>query len=234
VSGSARDQILGSVRRSLGRAVPVDAATRARLDAEVAAHARNIIPKRTDLDRPALLDLFQAMAEKVHATVARVDRMAAVPAAVGDYLKRQNLPAQIVMAPDPTLDDGADWTSQRLLDIRRGKPVESDPVSVTSAFAAVAETGTLVMESGPDHPSTLNFLPETHIVVLPASRLAKTYEDVWDKLRGGMDRRGGLLPRTVNMVTGPSRSGDIEQTLLLGAHGPRRLHIVLVGDGEET
>ncbi len=230
---AARDQILGSVRKALGRDGPVDAGTAERLRAGIAAHARNIVPKRTDLDRPALLDLFQTMAQNVHATVARVARMDDVPAAVGDYLKGQNLPAQIVMAPDPTLD-GADWGSQKLLEIRRGVPVESDPVSVTSAAAAVAETGTLIMNSGPDHPSTLNFLPETHIVVLPASRVAKSYEDIWDQLRGQMAERGGLLPRTVNMVTGPSRSGDIEQTLLLGAHGPRRLHIVLVGDGEET
>jgi L-lactate dehydrogenase complex protein LldG len=233
MSDAARDQILGSIRRALGRSGPIDAGTAARLGAEIDAHARNIIPKRTELDRPALVDLFQQMVEMVQGTVARVDRMADVPAAIGDYLKRQNLPAQVVMAPDPTLD-GADWASQQLLEVRRGTPVESVPVSVTSAFGAVAETGTLVMASGPEHPSTLNFMPETHVVVLPASRVAKSYEDVWDQLRATMPERGGLLPRTVNMITGPSRSGDIEQTLLLGAHGPRRLHIVLVGDGEET
>lgn len=229
----ARDQILGGIRRALGRSGPVDAETAAQLKARIDAHARNIVPKRTDLDRPALIDLFQTMAEGVHATVARVAGMADVPEAIGDYLKSRNLPAQVVMAPDPTLD-GADWQTQKLLEVRRGVPVESDPVSVTSAASAVAETGTLVMTSGPDHPSTLNFLPETHVVVLPASRVAKSYEDIWDQLRAQMPGRGDLLPRTVNMITGPSRSGDIEQTLLLGAHGPRRLHIVLVEDGAES
>ena len=94
----------------------------------------------------------------------------------------------------------------------------------------MAETGTLVLHSGAAGPTTLNFLPETHVVVLPADRVAKTYEDVWDLLRrrkaddgNGLD---GLMPRTVNFITGPSRSGDIEQTLLLGAHGPRRLQAV--------
>ena len=233
MSQSARDQILGSVRRALGRSGPVDADTAAQLAAGIGAHARNVVPQRTDLEPAALVDLFQKMVQNVHGTVARVAGMADVPDAVADYLKSQNLPAQVVMAPDPTLDD-AGWERQKLLEIRRGTPVESDPVSVTSAFAAVAETGTLVMASGPDHPSTLNFMPETHVVVLPVSRLSKSYEDIWDKLRGAMDARGGLLPRTVNMITGPSRSGDIEQTLLLGAHGPRRLHIVLVEDGEKT
>ncbi|MEK9661612.1 MAG: lactate utilization protein [Alphaproteobacteria bacterium] len=229
---AARDQILGSIRRSLGRDGGVDGEARTRLDAQVDAHSRNIVPKRTDLDRSGLVDLFEEMATRVHATTARVASMDDVPEAVSDYLKSQNLPAQVVMAPDPTLD-AAGWDDQKMLEIRRGTPVESDPVSVTSAYRAVAETGTLVMASGPDHPSTLNFMPETHVVVLPASRVAKAYEDVWDGLRGQYDDRGGLLPRTVNFITGPSRSGDIQQTLLLGAHGPRRLHIVLVEDGEE-
>lgn len=225
---SARDQILGSIRRSLGRTAPLDAAARERLAAGVAAHPRNIVPRRTDLDRSALVALFETMVQRVHGTTARVASMADVPDAVSDYLKSQNLPAQVVMAPDPTLD-AAGWERRKLLEIRRGTPVESDPVSVTSAYAAVAETGTLVMASGPDHPSTLNFMPETHVVVLPASRVAKAYEDVWDQLRGAMDSRGGMLPRTVNMITGPSRSADIEQTLILGAHGPRDLHILVVG-----
>ena len=88
------------------------------------------------------------------------------------------------------------------------------------------------MYSGPAHPSTLNFVPETHVVVLPASRVVKSYEDVFDAVREltADPDRGGLPPRTVNFITGPSRSGDIEQTLLLGAHGPRRLHIVIVED----
>ena len=173
------------------------------------------------------------MATKVHATVARVSDMADVPGAVSDYLRGENLPSEVVMAPDPGLD-AAPWDDSKLLNIRRGVPGEPDQVSITSAPHAVAETGTLAMFSGPDHPSTLNFIPETHVVVLPASRVVKSYEDVWDAVReqaaSGASGRGGLPPRTVNFVTGPSRSGDIEQTLLLGAHGPRRLHIVMVED----
>jgi len=227
---AARDDILAGIRRSLGRSGPLDSARAEQLHARLAAHRRNLIPARTNLDPAALTALFQTMAESVFATVDRVADMGDVPAALSNYLKRENLPAQVVMAPDATLD-AAGWDSEPLLEIRRGVPQERDLVSVTSAPAAVAETGTLVMFSGPDHPSTLNFLPETHVVVLPVDRIAKTYEDVWDMIRAGMaggNGADGLPPRTVNMITGPSRSGDIEQTLLLGAHGPRRLHIILV------
>jgi L-lactate dehydrogenase complex protein LldG len=229
----SRNDILGDIRRSLGRGGPVDDERAAELRERMAKPQRNLIPARADLPRAEMVDLFQTMAEGVFATVDRVSDMAAVPQALTDYLKRENLPAQVVMAPDGSLND-APWDNEPLLEVRRGVPVESDMVSVTSAPAAVAETGTLAMFSGAAHPSTLNFLPETHVVVLPASRVAKTYEDVWDLIRqrmaDGEDGLEGLPPRTVNFITGPSRSGDIEQTLLLGAHGPRRLHIILVDD----
>ena len=226
-----RNEILDGIRRSMGRSGPVDDERAAVLRERMARPKRNLVPARADLPPPEMIDLFQAMAEGVFATVERVADMTAVPGAITEYLKRENLPARVVMAPDPSLDD-ARWESEPLLEIRRGVPEEPDMVSVTSAPAAVAETGTLVMFSGADHPSTLNFLPETHVVVLPADRVAKAYEDVWDLIRQRMADPGngldGMMPRTVNLITGPSRSGDIEQTPLLGAHGPRRLHIILV------
>ena len=100
----------------------------------------------------------------MHGTVATIENMAATPAAVLDYLRKHNLPAQVTLAPDPSLDT-AGWEKSKLLETRRGKPDPEDQVSVTSALAGVAETGTLIAISGVDHPSTLNFLPETHIVV---------------------------------------------------------------------
>jgi L-lactate dehydrogenase complex protein LldG len=89
-----------------------------------------------------------------------------------------------------------------------------------------------MLASGPSGPTTLNFLPETHMVVLKARDIAGCYEDAWDRLRAvqGTAEDGALLPRTVNMITGPSRTADIEQTIQLGAHGPRRLCILLVDD----
>ena len=90
-----------------------------------------------------------------------------------------------------------------------------------------AETGTLMLLSSRDRPSTLNFLPETHIGILRSEDITGSYEEGWKLLRGQEDGRFEM-PRTVNFITGPSRTGDIEQTMQLGAHGPRRLHIVIV------
>ena len=162
------------------------------------------------------------MAEEVQATVTRVPSIEAVPEAVARYLAAENLPAELVMAPDPGLDD-VPWEARPLLRIRRGRAEPDDAVSLTPCFAAVAETGTLMLLSGPQTPTTLNFLPDTHIAVVRADQIVAIYEDGWDRLR--VDRS---LPRVVNFITGPSRTGDIEQRIVLGAHGPRRLHIVVI------
>jgi L-lactate dehydrogenase complex protein LldG len=218
-----RDAILGRVRSGLGRSGPVDGERRAALEVRLRDHKRGIIPNRTARDRKGLADLFVEMAEAVQATTARVPSPAEVPDAVADYLARHNLGSDIRMAPDERLDD-IPWQDRPTLSITRGRSDGGD--GVTAAFAAVAETGTLMMHSGPATPTTLNFLPDNHVVVLRESQIRRAYEDGWDLLR-----QQGAMPRTVNFVTGPSRSGDIEQTLMLGAHGPRRLHIILIADG---
>lgn len=214
----ARSQVLGAIRAALGGG---DRAEARRTAAErIAAHDRNIIPARTRLPAGELANLFASMATEVAATVERVVDLDGVPDAVATYLASLNLPAEARVAPDVA---GLPWDRRPTLTITAGPARDGDAVSVTGAFAAVAETGTLMLTSGPGHPTTLNFLPDTHIVVLPRSRIVATYEDGWDRLRAE-----GAVPRTVNFVTGPSRTGDIEQTIQLGAHGPRRLHILLV------
>jgi L-lactate dehydrogenase complex protein LldG len=225
----ARSQILDSIRKSLKRG-PLGEAAAAVPARRIAEHERGLIPGRTaGLDAKGLSELFVKMAEEVQTTVARVADPAAVPGAVAEYLANHNLPADITMAPDPTLDVYP-WADRPLLRIRRGKAEDADQVSVTGAFAAVAETGTLMLTSGDDRPTTLNLMPDTHIVVLRADQVVGPYEAAWTRLRAEQD--GNAMPRTVNFITGPSRTGDIEQRLQLGAHGPRRLHIVLV-DGPD-
>jgi L-lactate dehydrogenase complex protein LldG len=150
-----------------------------------------------------------------------------VPEEVAQYLANNNLPSQVRMAADPMLA-AISWDKRPTLEILTGRAQEPDHVSVTGAFAAIAETGTLMMISGPEHPTTLNFLPDTHILVLRADQVVGPYEEAWDRLRQRSADTGRGMPRTVNLITGPSRTGDIEQTILLGAHGPRRMHIVLV------
>jgi L-lactate dehydrogenase complex protein LldG len=217
----ARTQILAGIRAALRRGAPPEDQQQT-VTRRLAQPQRNLIPARTALDHAALTNLFEKMASFVQTSVARVEGPEQVPPAIAKYLADNNLPAELVMAPDPSLDVYS-WESQPLLSIRRGKAEDHDAVGVTGAVAGIAETGTLMLASAPERPTTINFLPDTHIVVLRADQIVGPYEDAWDRLRGQ-----GALPRTVNFITGPSRTGDIEQRLQLGAHGPRRLHIVLV------
>ncbi len=216
----ARAAILGDIRRALGRGV-LDDDTAAALDARMASPVANTIPARGGAP---VVDGFIAMAERSGATLARVATWAAVPLAAADFIDESGLPMRLVMAPDPALD-AAPWGEIPGLVIRRGRAEPSDPVSLTGAMAGIAETGTLMLASGPRHPTTLNFLPDLHIVVLRAADIVGAYEEGWARVRAA-----AALPRTVNFVTGPSRTADIEATLVMGAHGPRRLHIILIED----
>jgi L-lactate dehydrogenase complex protein LldG len=218
----SKDTILAAIRRGLRRgALPEDQA--AMLHGRLLSHPRQLIPARSRLPHADQVDLFVANVEKEFGTVTRVADTGEVPGAVADYLAAQNLAGDLVMAPHPELR-AIDWSSRPLLSIREGRAEGTDMVSVQHGFAAIAETGTLMLPSAAERPTTLNILSDTSVVVLRASRVVGAYEEAWDLLRSEI----GAMPRNVMLVTGPSRSADIEQALELGAHGPRRLHVVLI------
>jgi len=214
--------MLTAIRRSLRRGkLADDQADMLRI--RLTAHPRHLVPARSRLPHAEQIALFIANVEKEFGSVARVPDLDAVPDAIATYLAAQNLPTDIVMAPHPDLQS-IPWATRPLLRLREGRATASDLVSFQHAFAGIAETGTLMLPSAPHRPTTLNLLADTAIVLLRASRLVGAYEEAWDLLREELDG----MPRNVMLVTGPSRSADIEQTLELGAHGPRRLHVVLV------
>ena len=221
MSAQARDAVLDRLRRALGRGRETSALRRA-IEERLKQPQADLVPARGDLDRLGRLRLFTAQAEAVQTTVRRVDHYQTLPRAVADYLRQHNLPLQLVVATDPLLA-GVDWPGG-MLEVRHGRPRDGDAVGLTTAYAGIAETGTLMLLSSPETPTTLAFLPETSLVVLPAERILRAYEDGLALLR----QEHGALPRSINFITGPSRSGDIEQTLQLGAHGPRRLCVLVV------
>lgn len=228
---SSRDRIFQALRRGLKRG-PEDAAAQSAVNARLRETPRNLIPQRAQLPQREQVELFVKMATGLTVTVDRVASTAEVPGAVSDYLARNNLPTEIRMAPDPWLQ-GIDWSQRPMLQVEAGPGRSRDLVSVTPAFAGIAETGTLMLHSGSTTATTLHFVPDNHIVVLRADQITGTMEDAFGKLRQAV---GGAAnwPRTVNMVTGPSRTADIEGVPVLGAHGPRQLHIVLVDAPDGT
>lgn len=222
---SSREAILGRIRRSLDVS-GTDATRLAAVRHRLAETPGNVVPARGHLPDAERVELFVRKVGEAFATVVRLDSHDGIPAAVANYLRERNLPQAIRRGDDPRLA-GLPWEREAQLAVTVGPSAGQDLAGLSHADAGVAETGTVVLTSGPDNPTTLNFLPDHHVVVVDASTVAGDYETVWANLRRRFG--AGLMPRTVNLVTGPSRSADIEETLLLGAHGPRSLHILVVG-----
>lgn len=222
---ASRDIVLGNLRRGLGRGSDNSAAVRA-VEDRLTRHASGPVPERGRKERRERVELFMAEAERVEVSIDKVAGVQEVPRAVAAYLATQNLPSTVKVSPDSNLAD-IPWDSQPTLDASVGPASADDDVTVTGAYRGVAETGTLLLLSGPDTPTSMNFLPDTHVVVMNADQVVGSFEEIWTDLRS---RGDDFMPRAVNWITGPSRSGDIELTLLLGAHGPRRLHLVLIDE----
>ncbi|MDD2704987.1 MAG: LUD domain-containing protein [Acidocella sp.] len=213
-----RQAMLAAIRRGLKRG-PLAADAQAMLLGRMAHHPRHTVPGRGQLPPAGRVALFAQMVEREFGTVARLPALADVPGAVATYLKTQNQPPALVVSPHPVLA-GLDFSG---LAARTGSTAAHDAAALTYAFAGIAETGTLMLPSGPQTPTVNNLLPDNAIVVIEAARIVASYEDAFDLLR-----QTGAMPRNVMLVTGPSRSADIEQTLELGAHGPRRLHVLII------
>ncbi len=220
----ARSEIFASIRRSLG-VTGQEAPRRASVEDRIEHAPKGVVPERGQGEPAVRRDIFIAQALRAQASLAEVASLAAVPAEVSAYLRDNNLAARVRGGADARLAAMTWAETEFLLELAKEG---SDLTSLSIAFGGVAETGTLAMISGKDNPTHLNFLPDHHIAVLQASDIVSDYERLLRKLRTAYGK--GLMPRTLNFITGPSRSADIAHTLLLGAHGPRRLHIIVVND----
>lgn len=139
-----------------------------------------------------------------------------IASAVADLLRAKNLPAEIHIAPDAQPMDIGALTMKRT-------PPGPDDTALTTAPLAIAETGTLTYPATMENPASWHFRAGFEIAVLRASDILPHMEKALARVKGK-----GALPHTINFVTGPSRTGDIEQTLELGAHGPKALAILIV------
>ena len=220
---SARARIFSRIKRST--AMGDEAQRIAAVDGRLAAPQRNIVPERGIGDEAHRIAVFTRLMQAVGGTVEVLDDINDVPAAVAAYLRNTNRPAQIRRGKDEQLAN-LPWHRAQTLEVKEGRAEDADTASLTHAFAGVAESGTIVQLSGPDNPTTLNFLPEAHIVYLEVKDLHASYEEAWSRLR---ELYGpGQMPRTVNMISGPSRTADIEQTIVRPAHGPKDMHVIIV------
>lgn len=209
---TARDEILGAIRGALGRG-QLDDVTRARLDAVEHAHIRPAF-------EGDLVERFVRKFESRAGTVTRVAKLSDVPKAVEAHRAQWHLPKRAAVgAALQKLKWPAGW------EIHFDAAGIEETLSVSLAVCGIAETGSLLFASGPESPITHNFVPDDQVAVLPVEHIVKWFENAWPILR----QREDDMPRATNIVSGPSRTADVEQTVQLGAHGPRRVHVVLVG-----
>lgn len=101
---------------------------------------------------------------------------------------------------------------------------EGEPDCIATAIAGAAESGTIILTSGPENPTQLNFLARRHVVLINKENIVTTYDEALQSIKNEPQ-----APRTINMISGPSRTADIEQTLTLGAHGPVEMIVVIYG-----
>jgi L-lactate dehydrogenase complex protein LldG len=224
---SNRDIIFTKIRAGLDASAN-DAKRRAIVDARIARPVRHPTPDRVaGKSHEQHLSLMRGFLEGQGATVLDAATRADIPGLIAKYLRDTNLPARVRCGDDALLAD-LPWGREPGLTLHHGPAQPADDVGLSHASACVAETGTLVLASGPDNPVTINFLPENHIVVVAANDVVGPYEDAWNKIRARFGK--GTMPRTVNMISGPSRTGDIGGRLVMGAHGPRRLCVIVLKD----
>ena len=222
---NARDEILARVRSNLGVEAG-DAQRRADAEATIASRTRGPCPMAAGVTPGALSKRFFEKSRAMSSTVECLPTFAEAPAAIARYLAAQGLPMQGVCWPSLA---SLGWAGVGL-QVEARPANGDDPVGITGCFCAIAETGTLMLLSGPETAATTSLLPETHIAVVRVSRIVPSMEDGFALLRAEHGELCGALPRAVNLVSGPSRTGDIEQTIVLGAHGPYRVHLVLIDD----
>jgi len=210
---NAREKILGNIRNAQSRSGLGKQAES--VSTYLARHSRGPLPPRSD----DLVACFKEKAVKLSNDVMQTNALDEIPALLSRYLNERELPIRGVCWPSLA---GLPWNAAGL-EIQSRPAKDQDLVGVTSAFCAIAETGTLMMLSGADTPASTSLLPETHVAVLDPRRIVATMEDAWDLMR----RECRQPPRAVNFISGPSRTADIEQTVTLGAHGPYRVLLIL-------
>ena len=171
--------------------------------------------------REELLVRLMSKVEQAAASYEPVRSEQDIVQAVVSYIREQDLDERLVRTATPILNDLI-WPDSLQVEARAA--TSEDFLVVVEAYAAVAETGSVVMCSSEATPVSLNFLPDHYLCVVSKSSIVNTMEDLWDRVR----HDSPMLPRAINIITGPSRTADVEQIIQMGAHGPRRVHLLLL------
>jgi L-lactate dehydrogenase complex protein LldG len=178
----------------------------------------------TALDPDDLVGSFERVATEVAAVVHRVTAHRLAETVVG--IARDHEARTVVRTPEPEANTAAIALEQAGLSVAPYAPElgATADLGLTGAAAGIAATGSVVLDSSMAGGRGAGLLPPVHVCVLHEERIVATPADVLHPLADG-------LPSSLVLVGGPSRTGDVEQILTLGVHGPRHVHVVVVASG---
>ena len=213
MTAGGRDDILARIRAALGNRHRSEAAL-SDLEQRISAPPTGPLPRLTD----DALGQFISKAEANLFTLERIASLQMLVPAVRSLLSETSCQPDISVAPAL---EHLGWPSEWAINF--GAARKTEPLSVTMAVAGLAETGSVILRSGPSSPTTLNFLPDLHVVVLRTHDIVPHVEDAWARFRSSEED----WPRTVNIIAGPSRTADVGGVIVRPAHGPKSVHLVL-------
>ena len=225
----SRERILNKIKSNIRKKNDLTETDINILEGRIKGSEPNLIPKRGVIKKDALLETFINRAKEVASSVAVINSLSEIPTEVIDYLAKNNIASKIVVLPNEDIDF-VEWNKHPTLEVVNKYADEKDETVLVSSFSAIAETGTVVQLSGPKNPITSHFLPDNSIVLVKASRIISSSEDAFKLLR----KEHKNIPRTVSLISGPSRTGDIALNIEMGAHGPRKVHLIVWNDLEQA
>jgi L-lactate dehydrogenase complex protein LldG len=177
-----------------------------------------------------LADQFEQALTDVHGEVIRADSLETAVTALGELMEELGVKTAVANSEEPLtqLDLPATFSNVQwhLVEQTAGNLREfcvSADVGISSGDTGLAETGTVVISSGPGKSRLATLLPPVHVVILPTSKLTSDLF-TWTAARQE------TAPSNMTLVSGPSKTADIEQTMAIGVHGPKRFIVILYQD----
>jgi len=236
---STRAEFLRRIRAELARTpalFPATPSLRPAHPREVADTIRRELSERW----PATLQRFQQEFERVGGVLHRVATVQEVPSVVGRLARERDARDVLTWHPSALGFDPARGLADEKLTCRTMPEAVPDaaarralrdtiattPLGLTGVDVALAETGTMILRSGPGRPRSTSLLPATHVAVFDRTALVESLAQVAVLLEAWhADEASGAV---INFITGPSRTADIELTLTRGVHGPKDVHAIFV------
>jgi L-lactate dehydrogenase complex protein LldG len=214
---SARDNILARIRSQTGKPGLTPERDLETVRSHIARHERGPLPSIAMHDP---VQHFIKECARLNTTLMEVADLADVPREVARYIAAESLQSRCVGWQEHAR---LDWQAVGI-EFNNRPATGDDLIGVTGCFCAIGETGTVLLLGAPATPKSAALLPETHICIVKKSRMVATMEDAFALMRSEV----GEPPRATFFVSGPSRTADIEQTIVIGAHGPYRVHVILI------